>query len=225
MLRNLIPSLIVLTLAVGGGYLWTQSQGSSQPELANLEALAEVVDVQATENVEIKEMTLGAEDAPVTVIEYASFTCPHCANFHKNVFGKLKSDYIDTGKVRFIARDVFFDRFGLWASMLARCGGGDKFFGVSGLIYTKQKEWTKGGSNAEVVQNLMKLGRLAGMEDEQMNTCLQDSAKAQALVATFQANAERDGIDSTPSFFINDEKYPNMNYADFKEALDGLIAE
>ncbi|MCB1368659.1 MAG: DsbA family protein [Rhodobacteraceae bacterium] len=226
MFRNLFPSLIVLALAVGGSYAWVQSRsGPAEPQYADLAAIEQVVDVQATDGVEVVEMSLGAEDAPVTIVEYASFTCPHCATYHKDVFGKLKAEYVDTGKVRIVVRDVYFDRFGLWAAMLARCGGAEKFFGVSDLIYNRQREWTSGESNAEIVQNLMKLGRLAGMEDDQMNACLQDSAMAQALVAEYQKNAEADEINSTPSFVINGKKYANMAYPDFKDTLDGLLAE
>ena len=77
----------------------------------------------AQETRELVEMSLGADDAPVTLIEYASLTCPHCANFHKTVLPQLKSDYIDTGKVRLIYREVYFDRPSLWAAMIARCAG------------------------------------------------------------------------------------------------------
>ncbi|MBZ0128883.1 MAG: DsbA family protein [Rhodobacteraceae bacterium] len=226
MFRNLFPSLIVLALAVGGSYAWVQSRsGPAEPQYADLAAIEQVVDVQATDGVEVVEMSLGAEDAPITIVEYASFTCPHCATYHKDVFGRLKAEYVDTGKARIVIRDVYFDRFGLWAAMLARCGGAEKFFGVSDLIYNRQREWTSGESNAEIVQNLMKLGRLAGMEDDQMNACLQDNAMAQALVAEYQKNAEADDINSTPSFVINGKKYANMAYPDFKDTLDGLLAE
>lgn len=226
MFRNLFPSLIVLALAVGGSYVWMQSRsGPAGPQYADLETIEKVVDVQAIEGTDIVEMTLGAEDAPITIYEYASFTCPHCATYHSKVFGKLKAEYVDTGKVRFVMRDVYFDRFGLWAAMLARCGGPEKFFGVSDLIYDRQREWTSGESNAEIVQNLMKLGRLAGMNDDQMNACLQDNTMAQALVAEYQKNAEADDINSTPSFVINGTKYGNMAYPDFKDTLDGLLAD
>ncbi len=226
MFRNLFPSIIVLSLAVGGSYFWIQSQNTPEPQLlADLGSIDKVVDVQATETAEVVEMRLGAEDAPVTIIEYASFTCPHCARYHEDVFGNLKSEYVDTGKVSFIMRDVYFDRLGLWAAMLARCGGPEKFFGVSDLIYSKQREWTKGETNADIVQNLLKLGRLAGMADDQMNACLQDNAKAQALVATYQKNQEKDDITSTPSFIVNGTKHPNMSLADFKQVIDALIEE
>ena len=82
---------------------------------------------EATEMVAIPDMVIGAADAPVEVIEYASYTCPHCASFHANQFPQLKENYIDTGKIRFVYREVYFDRFGLWASMVARCGGQERF--------------------------------------------------------------------------------------------------
>lgn len=225
MFRTLFPSILVLAIAVGGSAIWLQNRNDIS-NLAHIQGLDEVTDVQATtEAPEIVEMTIGAEDAPVTIVEYASFTCPHCANFHVGPYQKLKAEYVDTGKVRFVIRDVYFDRFGLWAAMVARCEGREKFFGMSDLIYTNQKEWTKGESNIDVVQNLMKLGRLAGMSDDTMNACLQDQAKAAALVAEFQRNAEADGINSTPSFIINGEAYPNSSYEDFKVAIDALLAE
>ena len=226
MFRNLFPSLVLLTLAIGGSYLFVQSQNNEPQLLADLETLVRVTDVQASDSdtPKVVEMALGDEDAPVTIIEYASFTCPHCARFHTEVFGQMKADYINTGKVRFIVRDVYFDRFGLWAAMVARCES-DRFFGVSDLIYRKQRDWTDGSSNREVVENLMGLGRAAGLSDEAMNACLQDNATAQALVTAYQENAERDGIDSTPSFIINGRKYPNMSYADFKATIDALLAE
>ncbi|MCP5073449.1 MAG: DsbA family protein [Rhodobacteraceae bacterium] len=175
---------------------------------------------ESTES-EIMEMVLGAEDAPVTVTEYASFTCPHCANFHETVFPNLKADYIDTGKVRFVYREVYFDRFGLWAGMLARCGGPEKYFGMVDLFYKRQREWAQSSADpATVVEGMKKLGRVAGMSDEHMDACLQDSDQAKALVAAFQKNAEADGIDSTPSLVIGGVTHDNMPYAELRELLD-----
>ncbi len=170
----------------------------------------------------ILDMAIGEENAPITVVEYASFTCPHCKRFHEDVFGGIKTNYVETGKVRFIQRDVYFDRLGLWAAMLARCGDGSKFFGVSDILFRTQREWTDGDTGADIVQNLLKVGRLAGMNDEDMNACLQDGEMAQALVDVYQENADRDGISNTPSFIINGKPYPNMNYEDFAAVLDGL---
>lgn len=167
----------------------------------------------------IQEMVLGAEDAPITVVEYASYTCPHCRSFHEGAFKQLKEDYIDTGKVRFVYREIYFDRYGLWGSIVARCGGGEKFFGISDLLYTQQQTWTN-GSPAEIAGNLQRIGLSAGLTQDQVDGCFSDGTKAQTLVAWFEENAAADDISSTPSFVINGDKYANMSYDDFKTILD-----
>ena len=167
----------------------------------------------------ILEMTLGAEDAAIQMTEYASFTCPHCRTFHKDVFQKLKADYIDTGKLRFTYREIYFDRYGLWGSIVARCGGADKFFAISDLLYTKQSEWTK-GTPAEIAENLRRIGITAGLSQEDVQTCFTDGEKAQNLVAWYEANRAEDEISSTPSLIINGVKYSNMSYAELQKILD-----
>ena len=150
---NRIITLGAVALAVvAGAAYWLNSAPAPAtgeiPFAATAQESAE--DGSAAEDVDtstIQEMTLGDPDAPVTMIEYASFTCPHCADFHANQFKKLKKDYIATGKVHFIYRDVYFDRFGLWASMVARCGGEDRFFGITDMIYAQQKEWIGDGQD------------------------------------------------------------------------------
>jgi hypothetical protein len=103
--------------------------------------------------------------------EYASFTCPHCAPFHANLVPQLKADYIDTGKVRFVYREVYFDRFGLWASMVARCGGPDRFFGIVDLIYDSSPNGPKARSG-DIADNLRRIGRTAGLTNEEIDACL-----------------------------------------------------
>lgn len=169
------------------------------------------------------EVSLGDPDAPVTMIEYASFTCPHCRTFHEGPFKQLKADYIDTGRVHYIYREVFFDRYGLWAAMLARCAGPERYFGFADLIYEQQREWTSGATPAEVADNLRRLGRTAGLSNEQVDACLMDGDMARALVAVYQENAEADDITSTPSFVIDGEKYSNMPYAEMTEILDEAL--
>lgn len=173
----------------------------------------------------VPDMVLGVAEAPVEVIEYASFTCPHCANFHQTVFDDLKRDYIDTGKVRFVYREVYFDRFGLWAAAVARCAGPEKYFAVADMIYDTQKEWIGDGTPATIADNLRKIGIKAGLTAEQVDACLRDEDQMKAMIATYQANATRDGINSTPSFVIDGTKYSNMSYADFSAILDEKLAE
>ena len=172
----------------------------------------------------IQDMVLGSPDAPVEVVEYASFTCPHCASFHAEQFKELKKNYIDTGKVRFVYREVYFDRYGLWASMIARCGGDMRFFGITEMIYSGQKEWAAGGDPAQIAANLRNIGKIAGIDDATLDACMQDGATAEKLVAWYQENAERDDISSTPSFLIDGEKYSNMRYSEFAAILDERLA-
>jgi protein-disulfide isomerase len=191
--------------------------------VASLAGVARAQDATAT--ADIPDMVLGQPDAPVTIIEYASFTCPHCAEFSATVFPEIRKNYIDTGKVRFVIREVYFDRFGLWASMVARCGGQMRFFGVSDMLFAKQKEWTEGGDPAAIAGNLRRLGLSAGITADQLDACLQDGDNAQALVAWYEKNAKDDNIEATPSFIIDGEKYSNMSYQDFAKVLDEKLSQ
>ncbi|WP_207099948.1 DsbA family protein [Paracoccus shandongensis] len=173
----------------------------------------------------LPDIALGSDDAPLTVIEYASFTCGHCANFHAENWPKLKAEYVDTGKVKFIQRDVYFDQPGLWAGVLARCGGDEKFYAVSDMLFDEQKDWLAGGTGEEIAANLRKIGLKAGMTEDQMTACWEDTAKAEQLIATFQKNATTDGIEATPTFIIGGEKVQNQPWEDMKQILDGKLAE
>tara|TARA_B100000780_G_scaffold84443_1_gene57781 strand:- start:2080 stop:2757 length:678 start_codon:yes stop_codon:yes gene_type:complete len=167
----------------------------------------------------IVDMVMGREDAQITMTEYASYTCPHCRSFHQGAFQNLKADYIDTGKIRFTYREIYFDRYGLWGSIIARCGGQDKFFAISNLLYTKQSEWIK-GSPAEIADNLRRIGITAGLSQDAVQVCFSDGQKAQNLVAWDKQNRNADDITSTPSFVINGTKYANMSYSEFQKILD-----
>lgn len=173
----------------------------------------------------VPDMAIGNLGSKVVLTEYASYTCPHCANFHEAVFKDLKRDYIDTGKIKFVYREVYFDRYGLWAGMIARCGGDMRYFGIQDILYSTQKEWAGSEDPAVVVENLRRIGRTAGLEDAAMDACLNDGAMAQAMVNKYQADSEADGINSTPSFVLNGEKHSNMNYADLKALLDAELAK
>ena len=173
----------------------------------------------------LPDIALGAEDAPLTIVEYASFTCGHCANFHEESWPKLKAEYVDSGKVRFIQRDVYFDQPGLWAGVLARCGGDDKYYAVSDMLFEEQEKWLAGGTGEEIAANLRKIGLKAGMTEEQMTACWEDTAKAEQLIATFQTNATADKIEATPTFIIGGEKVSNQPWDDMKAVIDGKLAE
>lgn len=173
----------------------------------------------------LPDISMGAEDAPLTVIEYASFTCGHCANFHAESWPKLKSDYVETGKVRFIQRDIYFDQPGLWAGILARCGGDEKYYAVSDMLFDEQKKWLAGGTGDEIAASLRKIGLKAGMTDDQMTACWNDGAKAEQLIATFQKNATDDKIEATPTFIIDGETVMNQPWDDMKAIIDAKLTE
>ena len=179
----------------------------------------------AAEAIVVPDMTLGNKDAKVTMMEYASFTCPHCARFHTEVFKPLKADYIDTGKIKFIYREVYFDRYGQWAAMVARCGGEMRYFGISDILLSTQDEWAATDDPAIVVENLKKIGRTAGMDDATIGACLDNGDMAQAMVTAYQTNAAADQVEGTPTLLINGVKHPNMSYAELKVILDAELAK
>jgi protein-disulfide isomerase len=211
-------------LAAGGAALWRpDAQGSLLP-LGAVQAQTDASGGDASgDTPDVMEMTLGDADAPVTLIEYASFTCPHCATFHARVLPDLKANYIDEGLVHYIYREVYFDRFGLWAGMVARCGGPMRYFGIADLIYEQQSEWVQ-GAPAEVAENLRRIGRTAGLTNEELDACLTDQAMAEAMIANYEAHMEVHEIPGTPSLIVNGEMHSNMSYADLAGILDDAIA-
>lgn len=171
------------------------------------------------------DFSIGAPDAPVKIVEYASFTCPHCAHFHETVWGDLKKNYIDTGKVHFTLREVYFDRVGLWAAMVARCGGEMRYFGIHDMLFAKQAEWLASQDPVQIVDALKAIGVSAGIEAGALDACLNDQAMAEALVKQFEANMEADGVQGTPTIFVNNAKHSNMTYEDLAALIEAELAK
>jgi protein-disulfide isomerase len=219
-MKNALLAAVAVAAVAGGAWFLSRPAVPADPVLGA--ALAQDAEYDASQ---ITEMVKGAEDAPVEVIEYASFTCPHCATFHENQYPQIEANYVDTGKVRFVYREVYFDRPGLWASMVARCGGEERFFGITDLIYERQNEWARRESGEEIIADLRRIGKVAGLTDEDLDACLTDGETAQNLYGWYLANAEADDVQGTPSFVINGEKYSNMSYDEFAAVLDEKLAE
>ncbi|CUH38982.1 Thiol-disulfide oxidoreductase D [Jannaschia seosinensis] len=200
-------------LGTGAYGLWNGNSTTS--------GLVDLGAARAQGTADIAEITLGREDAPVKVVEYASYTCPHCASFHNDTFKDFKREYIDTGKVHFTYREVFFDRYGLWAAMIARCVGPERYFGVADMLYQTQSEWARQGDPAAVAQSLKRIGAQAGLSPEEADACLEDAEKAQALVAWYEAKTAEDGVRSTPSFVIDGNLHSgNMSLAQIGALVD-----
>ncbi|WP_135450159.1 MULTISPECIES: DsbA family protein [Tabrizicola] len=170
------------------------------------------------------DFSLGSPDAPVKIVEYASYTCPHCADFHAKVFKNLKAEYIDTGKVHFTLREVYFDRYGLWAAMVARCGGEMRYFGIHDMLFDKQQDWAGTQDPVQAVQKLREIGLAAGLDNAALDACLNDQAKAEALIAQFEKNMAADEVKGTPTIFINGDRHSNMSWDDLKAILDAKLA-
>ena len=167
------------------------------------------------------EMSKGNDDAPVVFVEYASLTCPACAAFHSNVYPQLHKEYIETGKVKFIHREIYFDKAGLWAALSARCSNVvNRYFGMLELLYSEQAIWSRYESSDKIVDALLKISAKSGIEKAKAISCLEDQEKALDLVNEFQIYVDRDAIESTPTFIINGKKYANRSYDELKKIID-----
>ncbi|MBK1870411.1 DsbA family protein [Taklimakanibacter albus] len=165
------------------------------------------------------EMALGPETAKVVVVEYASASCPHCANFYKETFPALKKDYIDTGKIRFIFREFPHNQPALAAFMLARCAPKEKYFPLIDMFFEQQDTWL-----AAPLEGLQKIAQLAGFTKESFDACLKNEEVAKGIIAV-RDKAEKDfGVDSIPTFFINGELLKGeTSIEEFRKRIDPLL--
>ena len=167
----------------------------------------------------IGEMTMGPDTAKVTIIEYASASCPHCAEFYKGTFQDLKKDYIDTGKVRFIFREFPHNQAALAAFMLARCAPKDKYFALIDMFFVEQEKWL-----AAPLDGLFKIAQLAGFTQASFDECLKKEDVAKGILSV-RDQAASFGVEGIPTFFINGERYSGgLTTEDFRKAIDPLLA-
>jgi protein-disulfide isomerase len=189
-----------------------QAAGSAQP--------ADAARAPRREN---GDMVMGAANAPVTLIEYASLTCPHCARFHTETLPKLKSDYVDTGKVKFVFRDYPLDRVALAGAMIAQCAGPERYFTFLDVLFRQQASWTK-GNEQDAMASLRRLARLGGMSDAQIDECLKDKKIQDAILATSVAGQQQFQVRSTPTLIINGERHPGaLSFDELEKILKPLI--
>lgn len=169
------------------------------------------------------ERFLGSVSAPVTIVEYASLTCLHCATFHTKILPKLKADYIDTGKVRLVYRDFPLDRYALGASKLAHCGGKERFFGFIEVLFESQSQWIKASNPIEA---LRRIGRLGGLRAAEFDACINDQALTEKVLQMRLEAESAYHINSTPTLIIGTDKYAGvLGFEDLKKILDSLLAK
>ena len=173
--------------------------------------------------VSLPDMVLGPAHAPVTITEYASMTCPHCAAFDTNVFPKIKSEYIDTGKVRYVFREFPLDIKAAAGSMLARCIAKDdpsKYFAVVDMLFKQQNDWVM----KNTTETLTRIGKQAGLSQQQVEDCLKDQALLDKIEADQKYASEVLKVDSTPTFFINGDRIKGeASFEEFEKKIKPLL--
>jgi len=173
--------------------------------------------------VSLPDMALGPADAKVTITEYASMTCPHCAAFNADVFPKIKAEFIDTGKVRYIFREFPLDIKAAAGSMLSRCiasGDANKYFAVTDLLFRSQSDWVM----KNTAESLTRIGKQAGLTQEQVEACLKDQSLLDKIAADQKYASEVLKVDSTPTFFINGEKIKGeTSLEEFEKRINPLL--
>ncbi|KAB2698385.1 DsbA family protein [Brucella haematophila] len=164
----------------------------------------------------LKDMVYGKADAPVTIIEYASLTCPHCADFSINTLPKIKEKYIDTGKARLIFREFPFDPRATAAFMLARCAPEDRYFPMVDVFFKQQQQWAT-AEDGEAA--LLQIAKLAGFTQESFKACLTNQQVLDDVRATMERGSKDYGVNATPTFFINGQKYAGALSVDEMSAI------
>lgn len=172
----------------------------------------------------MKDDIMGDANAPVTIIEYASMTCPHCRSFHENILPAIKTKYIDTGKVKLILRPFPFDgdKRGLAAFLLAKCAPNDNYYAMVDALFSTQSTWANPKVNP--VPELQRMSKLAGMTDESFKACLSRQDLIDNLIATRDKAVKDFGVTSTPTLFINDQKFSgDLTVEGFEKAIAAAL--
>jgi protein-disulfide isomerase len=173
--------------------------------------------------VDLGEPALGDPAAPVTIIEYSSMTCPHCASFHANILPELKKRYIDTGKVRLVLRDFPLDQNALRASVIAHCAGPERQPQFVEVFFAQQQTWARA---SDPVQALKQLAQLGGLSADKVDACLADKALEEAVLQARLEGQEKYDIKSTPSFIIDGKTIAGaQSVEDFAVIIDPLVGQ
>ena len=168
----------------------------------------------------LADRVMGEPGAPVTLTEYASLTCPHCASFHKDTLPAIKKDYIDTGKVKLLFKDFPLDRLALTASMMARCAPKERYFGLLETLFRTQDTWMR---SADPSAQLQRLGQVVGLSKQSYDACVNNKEIVDGLMA--QRSQAESKVSSTPTFFIGDKKLSGAVTVDvLRKELDQALA-
>ena len=201
------------TTEAGVSPITTGSTETKLPEAEGDVDMAEVLKPGA-----LPEMAIGPEDAPVTIVEYMSMTCPHCAAFHSQTFEGIKEKYVDTGKVRFILREFPLDARAMAAIMLARCAPEGQYFPMVSALFKSQNNWATAQDGRAA---LLQMAKLAGFTQESFEACLTNQKLLDDVTKVREMAANDFGVQSTPTFFINGQRYAGgMSVAEMSAIID-----
>jgi len=213
--RLIILGAVVIAALIGGIVYWRTSSDTKV-------TTGEKGDVSVSELMApgpLEDISLGKADAPYTIVEYASMTCPHCAQFHKLVLPELKTKYIDTGQARLILREFPLDGLAMAAIMLARCAGPDRYYPMVDALFETQQTWAAPGTDGK--EKLRLIAKQAGFSNDKFDQCLADKELFEKIVETRKIAHEKFGVDSTPSFFVNGKRLTGEHQLKDFEALMG----
>ncbi len=182
---------------------------------ASDEALSDVGDMKT------KDHVLGEDEAPLTIVEFASFTCPHCMDFEDEVMPKIKEEYIDTGKAKLIYREVYFDGAGLLAASLARCVPAEQYYPVVFTLYSQADTWLKSQDSVEgIIGELTKIGVMAGLPKNEIAKCLDDRESQEKMIENSAALMAENNVKGTPTIIVNGRTVENWQWDNLKPLLD-----
>jgi len=219
-LRKILPVVAVLVVVAGAVALywfWTQGRAPHIPGMGPPTGAAP----EAVLAVTADDMVLGSKDAPVTIVEYASLTCPHCARFEIDTLPRLQTAYIDPGKVRFVFRDFPLDPLALRAAMLAHCAGADRYFGFLQVLFQNQSDWDQAPDPEAALAGIAKLG---GIGKEQFDRCMADESLSKRVIQSRHDAEKSLSIESTPTFFINGTKVSGSQpFEAFEEIINPML--
>ncbi len=209
-----IGMALIVGLAIAGS---RPSNGQTLPlQVAETATLPPLADLLA-------DRVLGDPNAPVTILDYSSMTCPHCAAFHTETLPKIKEKYIDTGKVKLVFRDFPLDQAALRASMLERCAPAERYFPLVDVLFKSQAQWSRGSDPAKA---LAQYGKLAGMSQATIDACLANQPLADGILQSRLTGADKYKVESTPTFVLNDGAATisgAQSFETFAAAIDKLL--
>lgn len=209
-------TLVAATALLGGVPLSVAAAAEPAPTVP----MSELMKPEA-----LPDRVMGNPNAPVTIVEYASMTCPHCAHFQQTTFPELKKQYIDTGKVKYILREFPLDNLAAAAFMLARCAGeldSGKYYAMVDTLFAQQQQWAV----EKPIPKLLAIAKQAGFTEKSFDACLQNQKLLDGIEAVRQRAIKDFGVESTPTFFINGKRYVGaMSFAEVQKAIDPLLNE